>query len=255
MRQHNDLNRTIYLYAAVLALLVDTQLCHSALALPASVEQADRQTLEAWKVSAKATHVGVQLTQMLDGTNRALTVNPHDKGAYFRRAYLLGTIGCTETAISDLTKALQLDTSYGPAYTERAVCYIDQKNYPAAMADLNKAIQLNPYSGDALMARGRLWLLMGKAELALQDFQRSKSSGARFTPVLPGELPGNFYDAPSYYIGTCYEAMDKPQEALKYYKATMSTQPKGTMGFLHRYSDQPLDVKYKVSSLEGYYGN
>ncbi len=254
MRQKNDFRKGAF-YTLLLATLSLECCFQPAWAIPASVEQSDRQTLETWKASAKATHIGVQLTQMLDGTNRALAVNPHDKAALFRRAYLFGTIGCTDSAISDLTKTLQLDANYAPAYTERAVCYIDQKNYPLALADLNRAIQLNPYSGDALMARGRLWLLMGKAEMALPDFQRSKANGARFTPVLPGELPGNFYDAPSYYIGTCYEAMDKPQEALKFYKASMNTQPKGTMGFLHRYADQPLDLKYKVSSLEGYYGN
>jgi tetratricopeptide (TPR) repeat protein len=207
-------------------------------------------TLNSWKSGAKGTQLGYQLLQLLEGSNRALTYNPRDKGALYRRGYLYGTIGCTQSAINDLTSAIQLDPYLAAAYTERGICYMDQKNYQNALYDLNRAVQLDPRSGDALFARGRANLASGKTQLALADFRATQWSVMKFHTTLPGELPANHYDAPNYYLGACYEAMDKPDEALKYYKASSKTPQTGTVGFLHRYADQPLDTKYRISSLE-----
>ncbi|HMY02376.1 MAG TPA: tetratricopeptide repeat protein [Candidatus Obscuribacter sp.] len=208
--------------------------------------------LSSWKANAKTSHLGNQLLTLLDATNRAIAVNPNDKGALYRRGYLYSTVGCTQSAISDLSRVVQIDPCFAAAYTERGICYLDGKNYDRSLSDLNRALQLNPYSGDAVFARGRLWLAQGKAQLALSDFRYCQQSNVKFAPVLPGEFPANQYDAPNYYIGCCYEAMNKPDEAVKFYKASLKTQPLGSVGYLHRYADQPLDTKYRVSSLEHY---
>jgi tetratricopeptide (TPR) repeat protein len=208
------------------------------------------QILATWKASAKSTNLGSQLLTLLDNCNRTLAYNPNDKNALFRRGYLYGTIGCTGSALADLSKAVQVDPYFAAAYTERGICYIDTKNYDRALYDLNRALQLNPYSGDATFARGRLFLLQGKPQLALRDFRTCQNSSVRFNPSLPGEYPANHYDAQDYYIGACYEAMDKPDEAVRFYKASLKTPQYGSVGYLHRYADQPLDTKYKISSLE-----
>lgn len=213
----------------------------------------ETDTYRNWQATAKTTQLGQQLLSMMNAVSRAISVNPSDKYSLFRRAYLYGTIGCTESALADLTRVIAIDPSFAAAYTERANCYMDLKNYERALFDLNRAIVLDPRSGDALYTRGRLMLLMNKPSLALNDLRRSQSGECKYSPALPGELPANHYDAADYYLGVAYEAMDKKDEAIRHYQASIKTPRLGSVGFIHRYADQPLDAKYRVSMLESGY--
>lgn len=235
--------RRVSAFLAITALLLG-QKCFSA---------NESDTYRAWEKTAKTTQLGQQLLTMLTAVSRSITNNPNDKWALFRRAYLYGTIGCTESAIQDLSRAIAIDNNFSSAFTERANCFIDQKNYERALFDLNRAIVLDPHSGDALYTRGRLMLLMNKPSLALNDLRRSQSGDAKFSPALPGEFPANHFNAVDYYLGVAYEAMDKKDDAIRYYNSSLKTQRLGTVGFIHRYADQPLDAKYRLSTLEGSY--
>lgn len=213
----------------------------------------ESDTYRNWQATAKTTQLGQQLLNMMNAVSRSISVNPADKYSLFRRAYLYGTIGCTESALTDLTRVIAIDPNFAAAYTERANCYMDLKNYERALFDLNRAIVLDPRSGDALYTRGRLMLLMNKPSLALNDLRRSQSSECKFVPALPGELPANHYDAADYYLGVAYEAMDKKDDAIRHFQASLKTPRLGSVGFIHRYADQPLDAKYRVSMLENGY--
>lgn len=206
-------------------------------------------TLAAWKETAKKTAVGNQLIHILNSSNAILKSTPKHKQALYMRGYLFGTVGCTYSAIADLTKAIEVDPSFAAAYAERGICYMDQKNYAKAKLDLDKAIQLNPRSGDAHFARGKLFLEMDRPNSALSDLASCQAMG--FVPALPGELPANYYNAPSYYLGACYEAMGRPDTALRYYKDSVKSPRLGGSGYIHRYSDQPLDASHRVALYEG----
>lgn len=242
-RRSSGLGRRVSALLAITALLLG-QKCFSA---------TESDTFRTWQNTAKTTQLGQQLLSMLNAVTRAIHTNPSDKWSLFRRAYLYGTIGCTESAIQDLTRVIAIDPNFAAAYTERANCYMDQKDYERALFDLNRSIVLDPRSGDALYTRGRLMLLMNKPSLALNDLRRSQSGDSRFAPTLPGELPANHYDASDYYLGVAYEAMDKKDEAIRHYQASLRTPRLGTVGFIHRYADQPLDAKYRLGVLENGY--
>ena len=205
--------------------------------------------LSEWKQNASQTAVGNQLLKILNSSNAILASAPKHKQSLYMRGYLFGVIGCTGSAIQDLSKAIAADPSYAAAYTERAICYMDLKEYDKAKVDLDRAIQLNPRSGDARFARGKLLLEMNRASSAVSDLSACQTLS--FAPALPGELPANFYGAPEYYLGACYEAMDRHESALKYYKSSIKTPRLGGSGYIHRYSDQPLDAKYRVALYEG----
>jgi tetratricopeptide (TPR) repeat protein len=209
----------------------------------------EASTLAAWKETAKKTAVGNQLIQILNSSNAILKGSPKHKQALYLRGYLFGTVGCTSSAIADLTKAIEADPSFAAAYTERGICYMDQKNYTRAKLDLDKAIQLCPRSGDAHFARGKLFLEMDRPTSALSDLASCQAMS--FAPALPGELPANYYNAPSYYLGACYEAMGRPDTALRYYKDSVKSPRLGGSGYIHRYSDQPLDASHRVALYEG----
>lgn len=210
----------------------------------------EKQILQSWKSTAKTTQIGNQLLRLLEATDRTLLFDPKDKQSLYRRGYLLGTIGCTGSAIADLSKLIQSDPYFGAAYKERGLCYLDQKDYSRALQDLNRACILDPKSGDALLARGRIHLLLHQPNLALRDFRACKMSGVKFQPALPGELPANHYDALDYYTGTAYESLNRSSDAIRCYKDSIKSPHLGITGYIHRYADQPLDASWRIKNLE-----
>ncbi len=213
-------------------------------------ETGEAATLTAWKNTAYQTAVGSELVKILDTTNSILKTNPKHRHALYLRGYLYGIIGCTGSAIADLSRAIEIDPSYAPAYTERGICYMDLKNYQQARQDLERAIALDPSSGDARFAHGKLMLELDKPSAAEGDFRACQSSQLKFTPALPGELPANYYNGPNYYLGVCEEALGRTDSALRLYKSSIKSGRLGGSGYIKRFSDQPLDASTRVSRLE-----
>jgi tetratricopeptide (TPR) repeat protein len=210
--------------------------------------------LETWKQSAKYSPLGYPLITLLNNCNDALRKDPYDKKSLFVRGYLLGTVGCTSWALADLTASIELDPGYAAAYAERGLCHLDLGNHALALADLNYAIQLDPHSGSARYSRGRVYLQTKNYAAALADF--SSAETMHFTTVLPGELPGNFYDATMYYTGLCNELLGRPEVALGHYKRSLhAAQRYGGSGYLHRYADQPLDTTTRIATYEPGYND
>lgn len=210
----------------------------------------DLSVLNTWMEGASKTTVGNDLLKVLNTSTIALKQNPNNAKASFMRGYLYGVIGCTGFAIADLSKAIQDSPSYAAAYAERGICYMDLKMYERAKSDLERAISLNPYSADARFAHGKLMLEMDKPQLAETDFRACKNSACKFTPVLPGELPSNYYNGVDYYLGVSCEAQGKLDAALQHFKSSAKTKAMGGSGYIKRYSDQPLDASYRVSKIE-----
>lgn len=91
--------------------------------------------------------------------------------------------GKHEEAASLYTKAIELRPSYS-LYSLRAFEYEELGKLDLALADRNKVIELKPYSLDkALEQRGKLYVHMGKYDLAVDDFTRELSISPRRTRV------------------------------------------------------------------------
>jgi|688.fasta_scaffold204501_2 tetratricopeptide (TPR) repeat protein len=206
--------------------------------------------LNTWMENAGKTAVGNDLLKVLNTSTILLKQNPKNAKASFMRGYLYGIIGCTGYAIADLSKAIQDDPSYAAAYSERGICYMDLKMYDRAKYDLEKAMSLNPYSADARFAHGKLMLEMDRPQTAESDFRACQNGACKFNPVLPGELPSNYYNGVDYYLGVSCEAQGKLDSALKYFKTAAKAKSMGGSGYIKRYSDQPLDAAFRVSKLE-----
>jgi len=208
------------------------------------------KVLQQWKTTAKTTAVGKELLRLLELANGNLAYDPRDKASLYQRAYLLGTIGCTQSALADLTRLIQLDPRNAAAYKERGLCFMDLKDYNRAFSDLNNAVLLNPKSGDALMARGRVLLALNRASFALADFRACQAADVRFSTALPGELPGNYYGAPEYYLAVSCQATSRITDAIRHYKESIKAPRVIQTGWLHRYADQPTDKQYRLTALE-----
>lgn len=217
-------------------------------------EDPEVYTLDTWKSKVRGSQQGDKLIGVLNNLDASLVRNFRDVHSLYMRGHLYGTVGCTNAAIVDLTKVIQTEHANllaANAYCERGICFFDNANYDRAIKDLDKAVELNPNSGDARLARGRLLLWLGKPLAALTDLLCARYENLDFATPLPGELPANHYRAPDYYLGVCYEALNRPQDALYYYKEASNLPSTHGAGYLHRYAEQPADVAECVSRLGG----
>ena len=69
-----------------------------------------------------------------------------------------------DKAISDFTKAIELNPKSAEAYYRRGIAYVDKANVDKALSDLNKAIELNPEYPEAYCGRGFAYTLKAVSE-------------------------------------------------------------------------------------------
>ncbi len=210
--------------------------------------EAEVMKLETWKSKVRGTQMGERLISYLTTLDANLVRNSRDVNSLYKRGYLYGTVGCTRAALADLSKAINVDGVSSQLRTERAICYMDMGEYTLAKQDLDLALSENPCSGDARLARGRLNLILNQALQALPDLLACKESSSEFMPALPDEVPANFYRAPDYYLGVCYDLLGSHEKAIEHYKEAAKDVTGADSGYIHRYADRPLDAEEKANS-------
>jgi len=93
-----------------------------------------------------------------------------DPNVYFNRGFAYGRIGQYDQAISDLTKALEINPRFADAYLFRADAYAQIGKYDQAISDYTKALEINPRFAHAYWGRGFIYLKTFKHEQAILDF-------------------------------------------------------------------------------------
>ncbi|HTM10946.1 MAG TPA: tetratricopeptide repeat protein [Verrucomicrobiae bacterium] len=76
-------------------------------------------------------------------------------------------------AIEDYDRALELDSSYAPAYFSRARAYQDKRDYERSLQDYTQAIRLKPTDAAAFNNRGNIYRDTKDYRRALEDYDRS----------------------------------------------------------------------------------
>lgn len=198
--------------------------------------------LNGWKTSVRKFPRGIELIDMLNSANERISHNSTEKISHYMRGYLYGILGCTGWAIDDLSMAIAQDPQFALAYKERGICYMDLGKYQEAMKDLNEALKIDPRSGDALLARGRLYLILNQPQRALPDLYQCAEEPVSFIPALPGELPGNYFNAPQYYLSWCYRYLGKQTLAQAHLDKSSIPEDRAAVRsteYLHRWADKP----------------
>ena len=110
----------------------------------------------------------------------ALNLNPKDTLALNHRAQLyLSKFNKYEDAIKDYTKILEIDSTDGMIYVNRAGCYFKMKNYSAAIEDLNKALEIEPkfsFADHRMFAYGSradVYMEMKEYDKAAEDYKQA----------------------------------------------------------------------------------
>lgn len=101
-----------------------------------------------------------------------IKINPKFASAYNDRGVARYRLGYKQSAIEDLTTAIELINPYRAKYhSNRGFMLTGLKDYTAAIADYNSALLLNPNLAQAYFNRGAIRLQMENSLAALADFE------------------------------------------------------------------------------------
>jgi len=87
-----------------------------------------------------------------------------------------------DSAISNYSKAIEINPKLVKAYNNRGIAYIWKKQYDLAVADFNKAIELDPKNGKAYNNRAIVYSYQGETDKARQDLKKAQSLGIAVNP-------------------------------------------------------------------------
>ncbi len=76
-----------------------------------------------------------------------------------------------EDAIKDFTQAIELDTKFATAYSNRCLVQLQLGKYKKAAEDCTAALQLNPNNPEAYLNRGLAYYRLGNYPAAISDYQ------------------------------------------------------------------------------------
>ncbi len=80
-------------------------------------------------------------------------------------------------ALSDYSKAIELEEAFIEAYYNRALVYLNLEKHKEAMSDLDKVIEINERFPNALITRGLIYVILEDKEACCRDFLKAKEIG------------------------------------------------------------------------------
>jgi aldose 1-epimerase len=101
--------------------------------------------------------------------SRAIELDSKYAPAYCDRGLAFATKGELDKAVADLSTAIQLAPTGGRSYFNRGFAYFQKGDYDKAIADYSEAIRLHPSYAEAYRDRGYVRTLKGDWEQALVD--------------------------------------------------------------------------------------
>ena len=111
---------------------------------------------------------------------KAIELNPNNDSAYLLRGSVKVYLKDTNGAISDYTKVIELRPDGIQAYYQRGQIKFNKKDNYDAISDFTKVIELeidDPMRGMAFFFRGALKNRLGDIKGACEDFRKSESFG------------------------------------------------------------------------------
>ncbi len=107
----------------------------------------------------------------IDFYTRAIEINPDKCEYYSKRAYSYLCLEQYEEAVSDYSKALELNTKQPDlTYYNRGLCYKALERHKEAIKDFTKAIELAPNQYKNYFDRGECYFFLNRLKEAISDY-------------------------------------------------------------------------------------
>lgn len=104
---------------------------------------------------------------------RAIELDPEYAEAYNYRGFAHLNNGDIDKAIADYTKAIDIDQELTEAYKDRATAYLANSDFGNAIKDYTKAIQLDPDDTNIYNYRGFAYFRNSEVDKAIDDLSRA----------------------------------------------------------------------------------
>jgi tetratricopeptide (TPR) repeat protein len=105
--------------------------------------------------------------------SKAIEINPRYAKAYNNRGIAYYYKGQYDRAIQDYSKAIEINPMYAEAYMNQGTAYYHKGKYDRAIQDYSKAIEINPRDAEAYMNRGIAYYHKGQYDRAMQDYNKA----------------------------------------------------------------------------------
>lgn len=102
--------------------------------------------------------------------SKAIELDPQNAEFRNARGFYLLTRQQLAPAVNDFTQAILLNPKLLMAYNNRGLCYVTLQKFPEAIADFSEAIKLDAKNFDALNNRGFARFRMNEFDTAVADF-------------------------------------------------------------------------------------
>lgn len=116
-----------------------------------------------------------QMIEAYSYLSKAIKIDPEFDDAYYERGSVNGRMNLYEKAITDFTKASELNPDDAAAFNNRGLAYAKGFNdYERAIADFTTAIEVNPQFAEAYENRGIAFMKQeGNKDKACSDWKQA----------------------------------------------------------------------------------
>lgn len=150
-----------------------------------------------------------------DDFQEAIRLNSKNYVAHYRLGEAYLQAGDAHAALNSLNTALSLNRSNATTLSKMADAYQSQGNTSAAIAYYRRAIQANPAFMPAYMSISDIFDNRGDGELAMSELRSALNVNPRFS-------------AGRNRLGRLALTVDKPDQALQYYRESLKENPSDT---------------------------
>ena len=109
-------------------------------------------------------------TEAIKNFNKAIAINPQNMEAYEARGTAYFVNGNYQEATQDFAVAINNNPNNSNLYTAYAAAAASMQDYDNALKALELAEQINAGKPEIYFSRGNIYFLLGKYDLALQNF-------------------------------------------------------------------------------------
>lgn len=132
--------------------------------------------------------------------------------AYWQRGRALLQQGNTVQAAAAFDRAIARDSNYWPAYLDRGIVRLQERDGYAAIQDFEAVLRIVPAHAQAHLLLGNAWSLTGKVDQAMACYRRA----AQANPD---------YADPHYNMGTLHYYRNQLAEAIECHKQALARNP------------------------------